>query len=451
MYHDAYQVYELLDKWNPLGPPKVDQVEDLFQRDPSAALQEFLFGQTLLHKCMEYYSNRLDLVRLFLEAHPKSVTKTDDNGFLPIHRALISATGEPTLALIQLLFDAAPETILQTTPNGALPLHLACARFDNEISSQSSAKDATNSTTATIVKYLVDCFPESIQHRDNEGWFPLQHALEAPRPQPTVVEILLKHYPVLLSFLDEDGYLPLHRILQKGRARYNAIVDLLVAYCPGALRFQELQYGQTPLALACQNNNSVSQIYSLVHSWPEQVSLGMATPSSIFETEQFNGEMLPSALASQSANVERLKAWVDLYPGVVSTSDMLGRLPLHYAALSKSEKALEMVQFLLECDCKEPGASCGAADHHGRLPLHYAAAAANGEIVALLINTFRGGLIQFDNDGRLPWHYAECSRLDAVYEQTLEYVQGDDERLGDLDLVPDEIRWDVIQIVHDEW
>jgi ankyrin repeat protein len=454
MYHDAYQVYELLDKWNAQGPPQADQVQALFRRDPASAHQEFLFGQTLLHKCVEYYSNRIDLVNIFLDSYPLALTKKDANGFLPIHRALITGAGEPTLELIQLFVKLAPEILLETTPNGALPLHLACARYDT-----------------AIVRYLVKCFPESIQHRDNQGRFPLQHALDAQRPQPGIVQLLLEHYPIVLSFLDEEGYLPLHRILQKGRTRYDSIVELLVNYCPGALRFQELQESQTPLVLACQNNNSLSQIYSLVRSWPEQVS-STGTAASILETQQFNGEMLPSALGSPSASLERLQAWVALYPDVVSIPDLQGRLPLHYAALSKSNDALEMVQYLLACSSKSTTAknddgddnasSCQLADRHGRLPLHYAAAVANGEIVELLIAHYPAGLIHADEDGRLPWHYAECARLDLVYERTLEHVQNspsiadddddDDQegRIGYLDLVPDEIRFDVIQIVHDE-
>jgi ankyrin repeat protein len=461
MYHDAFQVYELLDKWNAQGPPQADQVQALFSRDPSSAHQEFLFGQTLLHKCVEYYSNRIDLVQIFLDSYPQALTKKDANGFLPIHRALISGAGEPTLELIQLFVTLAPQLLLETTPNGALPLHLACARYDT-----------------AIVRYLVDCFPESIQHRDNQGRFPLQHALEAQRPQPDMVQLLLEHYPIVLSFLDEEGYLPLHRILEKGRTRYDSIVELLVHYCPGALRFQELQDSQTPLVLACQNNNSVSQIYSLVRSWPEQVSTRGGAASMIFETHRFNGEMLPSALGSPSATVERLEAWIALYPENVSMPDLQGRLPLHYAAMSKSGDALEMVQYLLSSsyssssipsstspsndegeDDDNTTLPCQVADRHGRLALHYAAAAGNGEIVELLSSKYPAGLIHADEDGRLPWHYAECARLDMVYEQTLEYAGNcdpnslsveDEDRIGDLDLVPDEIRFDLIQVGHDE-
>lgn len=420
MYHDAYQVYELLDKWNPHGPPDVTKVEGLFQRHPSAARQEFLFGQTLLHKCMEHYSNELALVQVLIQWYPEALRKQDDNGFLPIHRALIAGAGQPTVKLLRLLLNEAPETILETTPAGALPLHLACSRFES----------------ADMVAYLVECFPDCIQHRDNQGRFPLHYALEASRPQPIVVQRLLEHYPVLLSFLDDEGYLPLHRVLLKTRPLYDSIVELLVEYCPGALRVQELQNGQTPLLLACQNNNPISQIYSLVRAWPEQIQVG----SSAFETEVFNGEMLPSALASQCASLERLLAWMERYPSAVQEQDSQGRLPIHYAALSQSKDAPAMVQQLID--------TCRVADRHGRLPLHYAAAAGNRVIVEQLVDKYPDGLLQEDKDGRQPWHYAECARMDGVYDQTLDLADGE---IGELELVPDEVRWDVLQIVPESW
>ena len=70
MYHDAYEVYELLDKWNHRGPPIPEDVRDLFRRNPDAAKHKFLYGQTLLHKCMEFYGGRQDLVQVFLESYP---------------------------------------------------------------------------------------------------------------------------------------------------------------------------------------------------------------------------------------------------------------------------------------------------------------------------------------------------------------------------------------------
>ena len=417
MYLDAYEVYELLDKWNHRGPPITESVRDLFERNPSAARQEFLYGQTLLHKCMDCYGNRDELVSVFLEAYPEALMKADDNGFLPLHRVLISANWDPQLKLVQLLINRAPESILCSPPSGALPLHLACRR-----------------KSESIVKYLVDCFPDAVQYRDSDGNFPLDHALDAVDPNDRIVELLVKEYPVLLSFLDDKGRLPLHRTLRRQRNRYDKIVDILIEYCPGSLRFQDAQ-GQTPLLQACNDNNSLSQIYSLVRNWPEQVTTQARLT---LEHNVFNGEMLPSALCSKSTSIHRVQKWVELHPDVVNTPDLQGRLPIHYAAISSS---LEIVQFLLE----ESNSSVSVPDGFGRLPLHYAAVACSGqsEVTNLLLEAYPEGLLHSDKDMRLPWHYAECARQDGVYDSMYELFP--DVEI-DLDLVPEEVRWDVIQI-----
>ena len=224
--------------------------------------KDFFFGQTLLHKCVEYYSHRKDLIEIFLTAYPKALSKSDDTGFLPLHCALISATSTPTLELIQLLIERDPETILCPTLAGSLPLHLACQ----------------NGCHIPIVKYLMDNFPGAIRYREKQGLFPLDHAPEdsgvasstCDARYDNVVELLVRAYPVLLSFLDDRGRLPLHRILAK--RMIDKTVDLLVEYCPGALRYQDQMSGQMPLLQACCQNKTLSQVYSLVRKWPEQVT-----------------------------------------------------------------------------------------------------------------------------------------------------------------------------------
>ena len=349
----------------------------------------------------------------------------DDNGFLPLHRALIAANWEPDLDLVKLFLNRCPETILMAPATGALPLHLACKRAPQ-----------------SIVQFLVDCFPDAVQYRDNDGNFPLDHALHAADPNDQVVELLVQQYPVLLSFSDDEGRLPLHRTIRHNRSRYNKIVDILVEYCPGALLFQDAQ-GKTPLLQACADNNSLSQVYSLVKKWPEQVTTQV---NLILEEDTFNGEMLPSALASKAASLERVQMWVRLHPEVViETPDLQGRLPIHYAAVSMSEDALDIIQFLMD----QSETCVSVADHHGRLPLHYAAVGKSGwsQVTELLLEVYPEGLLHADKDGRLPWHYADCARQDGVYDRICELYPDAD---LDLDLVPEEVRWDVIQIASED-
>jgi ankyrin repeat protein len=429
MYYDAYEVHDLLDKWNHRGPPITESVADLFDRNPQAARQEFLFGSTLLHKCMEFYLTRMDLVQLLVATYPDALSKPDDNGFLPLHRALICASCTPTLELMKLFLGECPESILSTTVSGAFPLHLACKRCDLE-----------------VVQFLVECFPEVLQYRDKERKFPLDHALEDNGIERTlVVEYLVQKNPVLLTFSDEEGRLPLHRVLRMGKRTfaYDKIVDILVDSCPGSLLFQDGE-GCTPLLQACSESNSLSQVYSLVRKWPEQIT---TQSNLITEPDEFNGEMLWSTLSSQSIRLDRVRQWTRLHPEVILTPDLQGRLPLHYAVVSSSEEVLEIVQFLLE-QLDSVDTALAIPDHHGRLPMHYAASSPFSDVVInYLMEIYPEGLTHADNDGRLPWHYADCARQDIVFETTCQLYPDID---TDLDLVPEEIRWDVIQVIPDD-
>jgi len=166
----------------------------------------------------------------------------------------------------------------------------------------------------------------------------------------------------------------------------------------------------------------------------------------IFQENEFNGEMIPYALTSQSATFQRVRMWVDLRPDVVTTPDMEGRYPIHYVATSPSNQSLAIAKFLYE---KSP--ECVQhEDKHGRLPLHYAAASPYGNILEFLLNTYPDGLQKADKDSRRPWHYAECSGIHAalVYYATVEKYPFID--TTDIDLVPAELQWDIVQVAENE-
>ena len=67
----------------------------------------------------------------------------------------------------------------------------------------------------------------------------------------------------------------------------------------------------------------------------------------------------------------------------------------------------------------------------------------SSEILKMVIDENLEGLMEADNDGRLPWHYGECSRQDLVFETTAEIFP---DMEVDLDLVPEEIQWDILSV-----
>ena len=175
MYHDSHQVYELLDKWNHQGPPNVELMQQLFENKPEEAKRRFLYGQTLLHRAVESFPNRSDVVLCILEAYPEALSVEDDNGFLVLHRLLFSGNwykSHEIMMLVPKFVEESPDSVITPTSTGRLPLHLACQRTESP----------------ELVQYLMKCFPDACQYRDHEGKFPLDHALEVTDPRAAIVE-----------------------------------------------------------------------------------------------------------------------------------------------------------------------------------------------------------------------------------------------------------------------
>eukprot|EP00980_Cylindrotheca_fusiformis_P016750 scaffold5048_cov121-Cylindrotheca_fusiformis.AAC.1 len=421
MYEDEFQVEALLDRWNPSGPPSAEGVAELFRQYPAAAEHIFAGSKTLLHKCMEYYSDRRGLVREIMEAFPEALIHHDNEGYLPIHRALAGGNRGAGLDLIKLMVLKANLTILEQTNSGELPLHLACRHCD-----------------VSVVQYLIDCFPDVLSYRDRSEKFPLDYALFRETAGIDVLKIVLDKSSGLLSLMDDSGDLPLHRVLRRNHQNLDIVVETVTDACPGALRFQNAE-GKTPLLLACEESNSLSQIYSLIRQWPEQVTTQPGFP--FYETS-FNGELLASSLVSKALSFDRFRQWIERHPEEVLSPDIQGRLPIHYAAASPSNDAVAVVQFLIE----KSGECAATADKYGRLPLHYVSGTPlfDQRVAEVLIDAFPGGLISADKEERLPWHYGDCARNSFISDRTFDLFPDSD---INLDLVPDEIRWDILSVV----
>mmetsp|Transcript_12166 Transcript_12166/g.25780 ORF Transcript_12166/g.25780 Transcript_12166/m.25780 type:complete len:449 (-) Transcript_12166:1730-3076(-) len=437
-YHDAYQIYEILDKSYQV-PPDPDAMQELFVRRPSEAKRKFVYGQTLLHKAFDFFSHKADVIDVILEAYPQALETEDENGYLPMHRLLSGRWGDNIKEMTIKIMNAFPDSLLApTSVGGELPLHIASQR-----------------TESVDVVELLLCFPDACQYRDHHGKFPFDHALEIRDPHPAILQLLLKHYPVLLSFPDANGSLKIHRTLEKcsllQKSSYDEVIEILVSGCEASLRVQDSS-GYTPLLLACTQNHSLSQIYSLVRKWPEQVTPNRS--KNIFDPFVFNGELLYPSLVSGTTKLPNVKKWLLQDPDARFRRDLYGRLPLHYAVISKSKKAYEITRCLLfgreeEVSPEARESYCiqqlSAKDNGGRLPIHMASASpyCEPEILTLLIELYSRGLMKQDNGGRLPWHYGECSRQDLVFESTANIFPDMD---VDLDLVPEEIQWDILSV-----
>jgi ankyrin repeat protein len=160
-----------------------------------------------------------------------------------------------------------------------------------------------------MVQLLIDAYPESIDRANNEGNTPL-HFLCANKDiedsdAVDILGLLLERFPEALRRADGDGYLPIHVACGVGLKSPEFCRMLIDAY-PGSER-TATSNGLVPLHIACGQGAVVTAKYLY-----------------------------------------------KLYPESINVTDRDGRYPIHYAIIRlKSETpatAIEMVQFLLECD-----------------------------------------------------------------------------------------------------
>mmetsp|Transcript_2704 Transcript_2704/g.3635 ORF Transcript_2704/g.3635 Transcript_2704/m.3635 type:complete len:447 (-) Transcript_2704:40-1380(-) len=439
MYPDVYALADDLNTLN-LDEPNVEAIRELFQRDPAAVRYQDFCQQTLLHKSLENFPARVDLAKLFIDYFPRALMTEDDRGNLPLEIFLKKVDKKP-MATLQLVVESCAEALLHENNVGQFPLHLACSTSCNVDWPRDS----------NVIEYLVKAFPDALLHPDNRGMFPLLHACEmypGSTPPPTkAIAVMIDQAPHILTEIipDKYGKLPLHTLAAS--SWYFGTLSVLADKFPRALLLQDSE-GNTPLLNACLNfRASLDMIYCLVRQWPEQVT---SQSANVFNNLAFNGEMLPVAIASESATIDRVKSWAEKQPSLLLALDGFHkRLPLHYAAASRSQDAWDIVQCLVRIHPE--GAS--VKDSMDRYPLHYAALSKSSEarkIANLFIQHYPDALTCADVDGLLPWHYAECANAcfgsdvaDFLYEHTSSH---DPDTYIDGYIVPDEVRWDIMQV-----
>ena len=122
---------------------------------------------------------------------------TDEDGRLPLHRALRGLINNATLGSIKLLVKGNPSAVQTPDNGGALPLHLTCQHH--------------NSTC--IVEYLTNLDPTSLCAIDGEGSTSLHCACRGAKLE-TIALLLGKYGGVSVSKRNMNNQLPIHVLLE---------------------------------------------------------------------------------------------------------------------------------------------------------------------------------------------------------------------------------------------
>jgi hypothetical protein len=123
------------------------------------------------------------------------MTSRDENGQLPLHKAL---RGNVSLGSIKLLVNGNPSAITCADNTGMIPLHVACQ----------------NHASAGIVEYLINLDPTSLHRKDLDDNTALHYACRGANH--TIISLLTEKYDaVSVSKRNAQGQLPIDLLLQK--------------------------------------------------------------------------------------------------------------------------------------------------------------------------------------------------------------------------------------------
>jgi ankyrin repeat protein len=169
-------------------------LSNIVSAQPSALDIQDIAGDTALHvACRVVGTNALTVVRLLLEAQPKTALARNYLGELPLH---LASTFQPT-EVVQFLIHESPNSMSVQDRGGNLPLHTACSGYK----------------TMDNIELLVDSYPIALTCKNEQKEAPLHIACQG-QASVEVIEYLAQKNFEILSWQDQDGCLPLHYICE---------------------------------------------------------------------------------------------------------------------------------------------------------------------------------------------------------------------------------------------
>ena len=225
-----------------------------------------------------------------------------------------------TKGIIQYLIEYFPNAARYADEEeGRLPLHINCRN---------------NNVTLGMVQLLIEAFPDSVHHEDNKGLMSLHLFCynknnQAGEAGLEILKLLIEKCPESVNHVTRDGVLPIHIA-----ARYQSpeFCRKLIAAYPGS-ECMANDYGILPFHVACRYNT-----------------------------------------------VATAKYFYQLYPDCINVAGNDGWYPIHCAISGLKRReinleiAIEMVQFLLDCD-----PNVALQKRKSKLPLYWVCKATNEE------------------------------------------------------------------------
>jgi len=369
----------------------------LYNSWPEAIRMSDSGGDLPLHFfCDNLNSNPADelaILKFMLDIDQTLLSVRNDEGELPIHRAVVNKS----MTICKVLIDTYPQCLRVRTNNGKLPIHETLGRVDTvdtilymldidqtilrEINEGGELpihhEDAFESSA--ICKILIDAYPESLRVRTNNGELPIHKACRFG--EVDTILYMLKLYPESIRVRTNNGSLPIHIACKRVACK------ILIDAYPESLRART-NNGELPIHKACRFGK-VDTILYMLELYPESIRV------------RTNNGSLPIHIACKYRHGADInKYMLELYPQSINVTNGYGNLPIHIAARHAGH---DVIESLLKHD--PTGASKKTTSNKEQLPLHIASGCGNPEAVQVLYDAFPEAIWIHDSDGKTPLDY----------------------------------------------
>ena len=318
--------------------PQLDIIEAFIKYAPEAVRIRSDYEGLPIHNACGWVYHDLEIVQALVNSYPESLKVADDHGCLPLHHA---CTSQASLEVVKFLVKSCPESIKVTDKrgflpctragniSGCLPIHYACWLVGH------GSLEGSHS----VVKFLVESYPESVKVKDSSGCLPLHRALRS-RASLKIVSFLIDCCP---EGVGESHLIPLY----EGHPNPNERPTRAPLYYLVAEQYAEKQdrKGMILLHRACMRNGfSADLIRVLAEAYPQGWTVqdnSSRTPKQYLiesaSRKDENGMLLLHRQAAhcKGLSVESLNILFEAYSEAIRIQDNFGLLPLHHACLNE--------------------------------------------------------------------------------------------------------------------
>ncbi len=216
------------------------------------------------------------------------------------------------------------------------------------------------SVTEGVIRCLLEYFPNAARAIGEEGRLPLHVICSNKNVTLGLVELLIDAFPDSLRHETSNGCMPIHQLcrnndLDDGEGGLK-ILELLIMRYPESVRRTATQSGMFPLHFAARRQSpEFCRILIEVYPGSERITNDNGT--------------LPFHRACGLNTVATAKYLYQLYPESINVAANVGSYPIHFAINGirhREDNAVEMVQFLLDCD-----PNVVLQKYHGAFPLYW--------------------------------------------------------------------------------